>query len=306
MVKIGLSKSRGWEVKRAGDFRFGAWGSLGAWSWAAVVAQLQRLGHRAMAVDLAGRGENPYDLAKVTLRLHIDIVSQYIEQRDLTDVVMVGHSMAGIIIPNVAVRMPQRIKRLIFVSALVMHDGESATQVFKPIGGPPPKSADGDQKSMAERFRRHQLNGASRDLQDFVIAAIVPDQMAVLSEPTPMKEFYALDPPTSVVILEDDLAIDPLRFHPLFTDRLRNPTTRSIKAGHGVMFTNPLELAQALVELTEESGSATELNGSLVCKGATKPNCAFGPGLLPALDTRDCRGKDNVSARFRRRRSAIL
>ncbi len=52
-----------------------------------------------------------------------------------------------------------------------------------------------------------------------------------------------------MVILEDDLAIDSLRFHPLFIDRLRNPTTRSIKSGHGVMFTKPLELAHALVEL---------------------------------------------------------
>src|SRR5208337_3233851 len=109
-------------------------GSLGAWSSAAVIAQLQRLAHRAIAVDLAGRGESPYDLAKVTLAVHIDTVSRYIEERDLRDVVMVGHSMAGLIIPNVAVRMPDRIKRLIFVSALVMRDGESATEVFKPIG----------------------------------------------------------------------------------------------------------------------------------------------------------------------------
>jgi pimeloyl-ACP methyl ester carboxylesterase len=225
-------------------------GSLGAWSWAAVVRQLQKLGHRALAVDLPGRGENPYDLAKITLKLHIDVVAQYIEDRDLSDVVLVGHSMAGLIIPNVAVRMPQRIKRLIFVSALVMHDGQAATQVFKPIGEAAAQRAqNGEQISMAERFRRHQMQDAPRDLQDFVIAGIVRDQMAVLAEPTPMKDFHALDLPTSVVILEDDLAIDPLRFHPLFTDRLRNPTIRSIKSGHGVMFTKPLELAQALVEL---------------------------------------------------------
>jgi pimeloyl-ACP methyl ester carboxylesterase len=229
-------------------------GSLGAWSWAAVIAQLQRLGHRAMAVDLAGRGESPYDLAKVTLAVHIDTVSRYIEERGLSDVVMVGHSMAGLIIPNVAVRMPDRIKRLIFVSALVMRDGESATEVFKPIGEAAAKRAKaGEPISMTERFRRYQLPDASRDLQDFVIAAIVPDQMAVLAEPTPMKDFYALDIPTSVVILEDDLAIDPLRFHPLFTERLRNPTIRSIKSGHGVMFTKPVELARAVVDLAEES-----------------------------------------------------
>ncbi|HEY2104769.1 MAG TPA: alpha/beta fold hydrolase, partial [Candidatus Binataceae bacterium] len=100
-------------------------GSLGGWSWAAVIAQLQKLGHRAMAVDLPGRGENPYDLAKITLAVHIDAVTRYIEERGLRDVVLLGHSMAGIIIPGVTVRMPDRIKRLIFMSAMVMLDGES-------------------------------------------------------------------------------------------------------------------------------------------------------------------------------------
>jgi pimeloyl-ACP methyl ester carboxylesterase len=226
-------------------------GSLGAWSWAAVVAQLQKLGHRALAVDLAGRGEHPYDLDKITLQVHVDTVARFIEQRDLRDIVMVGHSMAGIVMPGVTVRMPERIKRLIFMSALVMLDGESAMEVFRTggLGAGMPRSRE----SMAQRFRERQLNGASRDLQDFVMAAIVPDQMAVLSEPVPMKEFYALDPPTSVIVLEDDLAIHPLRFHPLFTQRLNNPTMRSIKAGHGVMFTHPAQCARAIVELAEQS-----------------------------------------------------
>jgi len=228
-------------------------GSLGAWSWAAVVAQLQKLGHRAMAVDLPGRGENPYDVQKITLAVHIDAVARYIEERDLRDVVLVGHSMAGIIIPGVTVRMPERIKRLIFISAMVMRDGESAMEVFQTGGVGSRNGRTRSRESMTDRFRRHQLHDASRDLQDFVIAAIVPDQMSVLSEPVAMKDFYALDPLTSVIVLEDDLAIDPLRFHPLFTDRLRNPTIRSIKSGHGVMFTKPVECARAIVELTEGS-----------------------------------------------------
>jgi pimeloyl-ACP methyl ester carboxylesterase len=161
--------------------------------------------------------------------------------------------MAGIVMPSVAVRMPERIKRVVFISALVMRDGESAMEVFRSGGLGAGNGQRRSRESMVERFRRHQLNGASRDLQDFVISAIVPDQMAVLSEPTPMKDFYALDPPTSVIILEDDLAIDPLRFHPLFTERLRNPTIRSIKAGHGVMFTHPAQCARALAELAAES-----------------------------------------------------
>jgi pimeloyl-ACP methyl ester carboxylesterase len=232
-------------------------GSLGAWSWAAVVAQLQKLGHRAWAVDLPGRGENPHDLATITLALHIDAVARYIEERDLREVVLVGHSMAGLIIPSVAVRLRDRIKRLIFASALVVRDGESAMDVFQPMFEAAAKNASAgrSREDMIERFRRNQLPDASRDLQDFVIAAIVPDQMSVLAEPVPMKEFYALDVPCSVVILEDDRAIDPVRFHPLFTQRLRDPTTRSIQSGHGVMFTKPVEFARALAELAQESQS---------------------------------------------------
>jgi len=227
-------------------------GSLGAWSWAAVIAQLQKMGHQAMAVDLPGRGETPYDLDRITLAVHVDAVARYIEERDLRDVVMVGHSMAGIIMPGVAVRMPHRIKRLIFVSALIMRDGESPMEVFRGGGLRAGERFKMARESMADRFRKQQLNDAPRDLQDFVMAAIVPDQMAVLSEPVPMKEFETLDLPTSVIVLEDDIAIDPLRFHPLFTDRLRSPTIRSIKSGHGVMFTKPVECARAIVELAEQ------------------------------------------------------
>ena len=57
-----------------------------------------------------------------------------------------------------------------------------------------------------------------------------------------------------MIVLEDDLAIDPMRFHPFFTRRLRNPTIRSIKSGHAVMFTKPVECAQALHELALGNG----------------------------------------------------
>jgi pimeloyl-ACP methyl ester carboxylesterase len=136
---------------------------------------------------------------------------------------------------------------------MVMRDGESAMEVFTKGGVGAKNRPNRSKEWMMERFRRQQMHDASRDLQDFVIAAIVPDQMAVLSEPVPMKDFYALDPPTSVIVLEDDVAIDPLRFHPLFTERLRNPTLRSIKSGHGVMFTKPVECARAIAELATES-----------------------------------------------------
>ena len=226
-------------------------GSVGAWSWAAVVRQLEKLGDRVFAVDLPGRGENRPDPGQITLSTHVDFVTRYIEERDLNEVVLAAHSMGGLVITGVAQKIPRRIKRLIFISAFVMRDGENPMHLLRPVQGAEAGSqpAVAKPQSRADFMRTRSFQDASRDLQDFVIASLVREQLKVMDEPVPMKEFYHLDLPTSVIVLEDDLAIDPLRFHPLFTRRLRNPTIRSIKSGHGVMFTKPAECARALHDL---------------------------------------------------------
>jgi len=229
-------------------------GSVGAWSWAAVVRQLEKLGNRALAVDLPGRGENLPDPKTITLSTHVDFVTGYIEDRGLDGVILVAHSMGGLVTTGVAQRIPQRIKRLIFISAFVMLDRENPMVLLKAPqqteAGPTWKKP----RSGVDFMRARSLQDASRGLQDFVISALVPEQLKVMDEPVPMKEFYRLDLPTSVIVLEDDLAIDPMRFHPFFTRRLRNPTIRSIKSGHAVMFTKPVECAQALHELALDDG----------------------------------------------------
>lgn len=68
-----------------------------------------------------------------------------------------------------------------------------------------------------------------------------------------MKEFYRLDLPTAYVICEDDISMMPaFMWHPHFSSRLRNPVTRSIKCGHELMFTAPVETAMALREIARE------------------------------------------------------
>lgn len=100
----------------------GAW--HGAWCWASVMGQLQRDGHRALAVDLPGHGANPMDPAKCSISLYADSVVRFIEERDLKNVVLAGHSLGGLSISAVAERIPNRMKRVIWVSAMVMLNGE--------------------------------------------------------------------------------------------------------------------------------------------------------------------------------------
>ena len=72
----------------------GAW--HGAWCWAAVINQLEKLGDRAYAVDLPGHGMNRVDRATVTLDSYVNSVAEFIERRDLKNVVLAGHSLGGL------------------------------------------------------------------------------------------------------------------------------------------------------------------------------------------------------------------
>ncbi len=109
----------------------GAW--HGAWCWRDVVALLVRAGHRAHAVTLTGLGERSHLLrADIDLQTHIADVQNAIEAEELQDVVLVGHSYAGMLVTAVADRTPQRLSHLVYVDAVVPKPGESWSSTHSP------------------------------------------------------------------------------------------------------------------------------------------------------------------------------
>jgi len=231
----------------------GAW--HGAWCWAAVINRLQRLGERAFAIDLPGHGASNISRAQATLAGYVDSVANFIESRGLRDVVLVGHSLGGMTISGVMQKIPARLRRVIYVSAIVPRDGESAVHTLpdgdeiarrmESLRSLPDPSAPVDE----QMFRTAYIQDATSDLRDFVLAALVPEPVAPMLEPISMKDFYTCGVPQSFLVCEDDISRGPGHWHPNFSSRLANPTMRFVKAGHEVMFTAPAECARALHEL---------------------------------------------------------
>ena len=110
----------------------GAW--HGAWCWDRVVPMLQGRQHAIHTPTLPGMGERAAELsAAIDLQTHIADIAQYIERRDLRDVILVGHSYAGLVISGVADQLgAARLRRLIFVDALVLDSGQSLASVLGP------------------------------------------------------------------------------------------------------------------------------------------------------------------------------
>ncbi|MEV4267380.1 alpha/beta hydrolase family protein [Kribbella sp. NPDC049584] len=100
----------------------GGW--KGSWAYEAVVPLL--VGHVVHALTLTGLGpsDDAATVATANLDVHVDDVLRALDHADLTDVTLVGHSYAGMVITAAADRAAGRVSRLVHLDAFVPRDGE--------------------------------------------------------------------------------------------------------------------------------------------------------------------------------------
>jgi len=98
-----------------------------------VADRLAQAGHRVFAPTLTGLGERAHLLtAAVDLDTHVQDVIGLLEAEELERVILVGHSYAGLVISGVAARAKKRLRRLVYLDALLVEDGQSWAQAFPP------------------------------------------------------------------------------------------------------------------------------------------------------------------------------
>lgn len=99
----------------------GAWADESAWGFVrnqlAVHANVQVVNLPAHGIDLT-------DGAKVGLQDYVKVVTNVINQQP-GKVILVGHSMGGMVISQVAEAIPNKIDKLIYVAAFLPRNGES-------------------------------------------------------------------------------------------------------------------------------------------------------------------------------------
>lgn len=105
----------------------------GAWCWDKVTPLLARAGHEVVALDLPGHGEDRTPAGEVTLEGYADRVVEAIDALP-EPVVLVGHSLSGTVISQVAERRPGKVGKLVYVCALLLPSGRSAIEASQEDG----------------------------------------------------------------------------------------------------------------------------------------------------------------------------
>jgi pimeloyl-ACP methyl ester carboxylesterase len=108
-----------------------AW--FGGWCWWKVAPLLRAAGHCVYTPTLTGLGEREH-LARpeVGLSTHVDDVVNTVVYEDLADVVLVGNSSSGAVITGVRDRIPERLRRVVYLDAFVPSDGQSILELIPP------------------------------------------------------------------------------------------------------------------------------------------------------------------------------
>lgn len=100
----------------------GAW--MGGWGWSAVADSLRAQGAKVTVVDLPAHGDDMTPLSGATLDAYVAKVESAIDATG-DSVVLVGHSMAGMVITSVAEQRPDKIAKLVYLAAFLPKDGDT-------------------------------------------------------------------------------------------------------------------------------------------------------------------------------------
>jgi len=168
----------------------GAWSD--ASSWDAVTPLLKAQGEEVISVNLAGHGKDTTSFAGITFQTYVDQVKAAIGTR--TNVILVGHSFAGLVISQVAEEIPAQVKELIYLAAALPHGGDSLLGLAK--GDPAShigKSLTIDQEHGAAIIAKDAVADifaadAPQQVQDYIAANVKAEPLAPLATPVHLTE----------------------------------------------------------------------------------------------------------------------
>jgi len=224
--------------------------SHGAWCWEGVIRELDRMGCKGHALDLPGGGDDPTPRASVTFNSYVSAVNSFIVSEDLQDFVLVGHSLAGILLPDIVAANRVKIRQVVFIAAFILDQGERTIDLVASDRVP-------DYYRLAEASPEHSLmlpypnarqrffNDLTDDAARTAYAKLVPQPLAPYLEPAPHGA-RSISSISRYIICRNDQNF-PFDVCRRFAEKLGG-TIEEIDAGHDVMLSKPAELAALLAK----------------------------------------------------------
>ena len=209
------------------------------WCWDRLVPHLAddpRVDH-VLAVDLPGHGSRrDGDHERLRIDDYVDAVVADVEDADLCEIVVVGHSLAGLTVGHAAARLGGLMRRLVHLSTCLPEPGTSADDRMSD-----PRSPLSHGLGLEEMF----CNDLDPDTAAWLMSRLEPEPMGPYTEPVTHPDL-PVELPVTYVVLERDLALPP------DVQRVQAATAGiddlvTFDSGHEPFLSRPADLARLLL-----------------------------------------------------------
>ena len=218
---------------------------LGAWSWQRVVPHLEAAGHRVVAVNLPGMRSAEEDRSAVGLEDHVDAVVAAL--RSVGGGVLVGHSGGARPVYAATDRVPDLVRRAVYVDSGPMPDGSAFDADLPAEVAEVPLPSWEDLR--ADGASTDGLDDA--DLAEFRARAL-PQPGGVVRQPLRLRDPRRREVPVTVVC--DVFPVEQVREFvdagvPWFAELAQlDATYVDLPTGHWPMLSRPADLARVLLD----------------------------------------------------------
>ena len=222
----------------------------GAWLWDKLIPLLQKGGAKGIALDLPGHGKRAEGRKGVNMSSYIRDVLSYMEKNDLRDLILVGHSMSGIVITKVADELPERIRHLVYLAAVVPRNGDALIDLLTQERQEALRSLEGKANEIygpLASLRPSYFTDLEGEIRDHYVKKLTPQPLAVFFEKIHLKQFTDLKIPRTYILGLQDKSLPP-ELTRGFAGRL-GVKPIEIDAGHDMMVSRPEEVAEVLLRI---------------------------------------------------------
>ena len=222
----------------------------GAWLWERLMPFLKKEGTKVIAYELPGHGTRSAERAGVNMSVYINDVVSYIKKHDLSDLILVGHSMSGIIISKAAEDVPEHIRHLVYLAAVVPQDGDALIDRLTKERQESLRKLEGKATELfgpLDALRPNYFTDQEGKDKDIYLKQLTPQPLAAFFENISLKRFPGLKIPRTYIMGLRDKALPP-ELTRGFAERL-GVEPIELDAGHDMMVSRPQEVAEALLRV---------------------------------------------------------
>ena len=235
----------------------GAW--HGSWCWRYVKPLLEEVGHTVFAPDLPGHGQDHTPLADVTFEGYVKCIVAFVERAE-TPVILLGHSMGGMVISQVAEECPNKIARLVYLTAFLPRHGESAMQLFAAQEETFPFQAidirEQEVRLVPDEVRPVFYHDCSREDVALAQKLLCVQALAPLNAPVMLSRRFDAVPRAYICCTADRVISPEIQQH--LSTATPCELIFSLPSSHSAFFSMPQRLAEVLLTLAwmdQESSS---------------------------------------------------